>query len=161
MAIDNAGNWWVGSVSKDIETYLMEYTLTDTDYPANAFRLIRCSCGSQTFRLLRALSMTQRTCSACGQLCHICQDGEFSGWEEAVQEESPEPCQCVECGSAVANVGVAFAGYPEDAELDAAKWFYVGVRCSACGILGCFNDGKVGRGPSRDIQPIVTGESAG
>jgi hypothetical protein len=56
------------------------------------------------------------------------------------------------CGSKQANVAVGFAGYDEDPKLDAVKWFYVGLRCARCGVLCCFNDGKVGRGPAKLVS---------
>ena len=46
------------------------------------------------------------------------------------------------------SLGCELRTLPAEPELpDAVLWFFVGVRCSKCGILDCFNDGKVGRGP--------------
>jgi hypothetical protein len=76
-------------------------------------------------------------------------------WEESEAEEGAEPYSCVDCASQEANVLVGFARYDEAPELDAVKWFYVGVRCAHCGILGCFNDGKIGRSPAADVYKSV------
>jgi hypothetical protein len=147
MAIDESGEWWIGSEASDIETYLAEYTAAEEAYPATVFHPVACPCGSDRFRLVRAGSITQRTCPSCGQVRYICRDGQPIHWEEATEEETPEPYSCISCDGDVADVCLGFAGYPEAPELDAVKWFYVGVRCHQCGVLGCFNSGKVGRGP--------------
>jgi hypothetical protein len=80
-------------------------------------------------------------------------------WVEAVEEDGIERYRCIGCGGEEANVGVGFAGYPENPEVDGVKWFYVGVRCVGCGILGCFNEGKVGWGPAVDVYHKVAGAS--
>ncbi len=68
--------------------------------------------------------------------------------------EGVEAYACVECGSSEANVIIGFAQY-EDPSIDAVKWFYVGIRCTVCGVLGCFNDGKVGWGPAAQVYDTV------
>jgi hypothetical protein len=85
----------------------------------------------------------------------------LAAWEEAIHEEKPEPYCCVGCKGTEANVYVGFAGYPEKPQLPAGpvKWFYLGNRCCSCGILGSFNNGKVGRYPAEEVYPEVTGES--
>jgi hypothetical protein len=159
MAIDKSRNWWTGSEAADLGPYLAAYTQSGAAYPATTFRLVRCGCGSDRFRLVRALNITQRTCAACGQVRYICRDGKALHWQEAIEEDEPDPFCCIECGVEEANVCVGFAGYEEKPELDAVKWFYVGARCVGCGLLGCFNDGKVGAGPAITVYPQVTGES--
>lgn len=147
MSIDDSGEWWVGSDPGDIEPYLRAYT--EGAYLISFFRGIRCNCGSDRFRLERAGSLVRRQCAACGSRSFTC--GAAEDWEEAVEEEGSEPYSCVECGGDQANVGVGFAAYDEAPELDAVQWFYVGVRCAGCGILGCFGDGKVGRSPAAEV----------
>jgi hypothetical protein len=149
MAIDDSGEWWVGSDAADIAAYLTVYTRSEGAYPVKVCRLIRCPCGSLRFRVARAAEVTQRICAACGRRKFICRAK--ADWEEAEAEESVEPYICVSCGSKEANLAVGFAGYEENPELDAVKWFYVGLRCATCGVLGCFNDGKVGRGPAAEV----------
>src|SRR5262249_30321016 len=135
VAIQDSGEWCVGSEPTDIEPYLVEFSRTEAAYPSSAFRLVRCQCGSNRFRLLRALNISERTCVACGQVRHISRDAVRVDWEEATEEELPEPFRCVRCVGEEANVGVAFAGYPESPEIDGVKWFFVGVRCTGCGTL--------------------------
>lgn len=158
MAIDESGEWWTGSEASDIEVYLAEYTAMEEAYPATAFHPVACPCGLDRFQLVRAGSITQRTCPSCGQVCYICRDGNPIHWEEASKEEEAELYACVGCNGNGANVCLGFAGYPENPDIDAIKWFYVGVRCCTCGVLSCFNSGKVGRGP---MGPAVFAEVAG
>ena len=153
MAIDNSGSWWIGSDASDIEPYLRAYTGSEDAYPVSTYRAVQCQCGSDSFRIERAIDIVRRECVACGLHHFICRT--LADWEEAVEEEASEPFSCVECPGNEANIGVGFAGYPEAPEVDGVKWFYVGVRCTSCGVLGCFGDGKVGRGPtSKVVQQI-------
>ena len=155
MAIDDSGEWWTGSEASDIEPYLAEYTASRGAYPATAFWPVVCPCGSPRFRLAGAGSTTQRTCTECGQVRYLARFGDDIGWAEAVEEEGAELCACVGCGGDTVNVCLGFADYarhpgckdmPVSLLPDAVLWFFVGVRCVECGALGCFNDGKVGRG---------------
>jgi hypothetical protein len=158
MLIDDSGEWWIGSEPGDISTFLVEYTQIEEAYPSTTFRPVQCPCGCNRFRLLRVVDMTRRTCLGCAASRFIARFSKAIHWEAAVQEETPEPYRCVGCAGEVANVTVGFAGYPEDPQLDSVKWFYVGVRCAGCGILGSFNGGKVGRGPTAEVIKQVTGE---
>jgi hypothetical protein len=161
MAIDDSGKWWTGTEPADIPVYLAELTRYKSPYPATDFRQVRCGCGSERFRLVRAREMTQRTCAECGQVAYVSRGKVvLAAWEESVHEEKPEPFRCVGCGGDEANVCVGFACYPEAPHLPpAVKWFHVGIRCCACGILSRFNDGKVGRFPPKKAYPEVTGEA--
>jgi hypothetical protein len=149
VTIETAGKWWVGSDPADVADYLAAYTRSAEAYPTDAYRAIKCPCGSRRFRVTRAGSVTRRVCPACGRSKFICRAA--GDWEEAVAERRGERYQCVECRSTLANVTVGFAGYEENPELDAVKWFYVGLRCARCGVLCCFNDGKVGRGSAAHV----------
>ena len=50
-----------------------------------------------------------------------------------------------------------FRNKPDASLPDAVLWFFVGIRCSACGLLGCFNDGKVGWGPAEEVYRRLPG----
>ncbi len=173
MVIDDSGEWWTGSEPSDIKTYLAEYTAGANSYPATAFLAVTCSCQSDRFRISRARSSTQRTCVDCGQVAYISRSGDSSGWDEAIDyEEIPDPYACAACSGDQVNVCVGFAGYANhpgsrgkkksaSSVPDAVLWFYVGVRCIECGTLGCFNDGKVGRGQmDESFFREITGESS-
>jgi ferredoxin-like protein FixX len=159
MAIDDSGEWWTGTSRYDIEHYLAASTQAEEVYAATVFHAVICSCSSNLFLLARAGDLTRRTCVHCGQVRYICRDGDLTHWEEAVRENELHSYRCIGCEGNVANISLGFAGYVENPELDAVKWFYVGVRCCECGILGCFNDGKIGRGPmNASLFSQVAGE---
>jgi hypothetical protein len=162
MAIDDSGKWWTASEASDIPIYLAEYTRFECAYPATEFRQVRCGCGSARFRLLRAREVTQRTCAECGQVGYISRGKvALAAWKEASHEEEPESYRCVGCKGNEVNVYVGFAGIPDKPQLPAGpvKWFYIGNRCCTCGILGSFNNGKVGRSPAEEVYHEVTGEA--
>lgn len=153
MAVDDSGEWWIGSEPEDIQEYLAALTQSEGGYLAKTFRLIRCSCGSKRFKLDRASDITRRTCESCGSTKFIYREAE--DWQEAEADEAVESYSCVKCVSTAADLVVGFAGYDENPEIDGVKWFYVGVRCPECGILSCFNDGKIGWGPAADVYESV------
>jgi hypothetical protein len=153
MAIKDDGEWWIGSETKDIEEYLTAYTQGEGYYPCSVFREVVCPCDCDEFKLERASSVTQRTCKRCGREQYICR--ELGDWEEAVAEENPEKFVCVQCKCQLTNLVVGFAGYDDDKSLDAVKWFYVGTRCVNCGILGCFNEWKIGVAPASEVYKTI------
>ena len=136
MTIDTSGKWWTGSEPNDIDEYLKEYT--SDAYPTDEFRLCRCRCNCETFKLWADddAGVAKRQCTSCGEAAFVADSEEY--WDEA----SPEAWRCVECGSTQTNVGVGFALYSD--EDGGIRWIYVGVRCADCGVLGCFAGWKVG-----------------
>lgn len=139
MAIDKSGKWWVGTSPGDIKEYLEAYT-ADV-YPADEFRLAKCTCGSVEFKLDadNDEGVAKRKCIHCDKEHLICDSDEF--WKEA----EPESWKCIECGSEVANIGV---GFSLSKNKQAVRWLYVGERCSECGVLGYFVGWKIAYEPS-------------
>jgi hypothetical protein len=155
-------------MADNLEEYLAHFTTTTQAYPATAFHRVTCPCGSDHFTLDRAGTITRRVCTGCGQVRYIDRFGTGDGWLEAVEDqEGADAFFCEACGNDEARVCLGFAGYPESPDIDAVKWYYVGVRCTACGADECFNDGKVGRGPMAELvfrqidgeQPLEEGDS--
>ena len=147
MSIDTSGEWWVGSEPSDIEEYLRGYS--EDGYPVTWYVPIKCECGSERFRLKRADEIVQRECASCGTRKFICRT--LDDWEEAIDEEKPVVYKCITCKGKTVNVGVGFArfeGIPDD---DVVRWYYVGERCSECGVLSSFGDGKMSEGPSSKV----------
>jgi len=149
---------------RDVPEFLARFTDPSKrggGYRATAFWPVVCSCGGNCFRLVRAGTTTQRTCTKCGQVRDISRFGDGCDWEEALEDRGAEPFTCgYECdGSKGAKVCLGFAGYPHNPELDAVLWFFVGIQCGGCGVISCFNDGKVGRGPMGEaVFRSVAGE---
>jgi hypothetical protein len=141
MVIDPRGEFWKGSEASDLRKYLERYT--SQAYAAQEFRNAKCTCGSEEFRLDcdDDEGTARRTCSRCKQEHFICDSEEY--WDGA----EPDQCICI-CEKSIFNIMVAFALYPES---DDVKWMYIGCRCVACGILGCYGDWKIGYGPSNQL----------
>jgi hypothetical protein len=141
MSIDRSGKWWVGTDAGDIQEYLKAYS--SDSYPIAEFRKATCTCGGDAFLLLADddEGCARRMCTSCGEEKYICDSAEY--WSDA----SPEEYKCVECNSAHANIGVGFSLY-QDGEI---RWLYVGERCAACGVLGCFAGWKIGYAPSKHL----------
>jgi len=135
MTIDTSGEWWVGDRPTDIAQYLESYASSE-GYGISEFRLARCRCGSQSFLLDADIDegAARRTCTACQSQHFICDSAEY--WDDA----GATGLRCV-CESESINIGIGFSIYPSQ---DGIRWIYVGVRCTACGVLGCFVDWKVG-----------------
>lgn len=74
MAIDDSGDWWIGSEPSDIQEFLAAFTHSKDAYPAESYRLVRCLCGSERFTLDRSAEVTRRTCAACGTSRFICRE---------------------------------------------------------------------------------------
>jgi hypothetical protein len=148
-------------MAKTLAEFLRESTAARGIYPATAFYPVVCPCGSLRFRLERARSITLCLCVRCNTKRFIDRFGTDTGWDEAVEDqEGAEEFWCEACDGEEAEICLGFAGYPEAPELDAVKWFYVGVRCCGCGVDTCFNDGKVGRGPmSESTFRDIAGEA--
>jgi hypothetical protein len=141
MAVDRTGKWWVGDHPNDIREFLEAYS--SDGYRVHEFRPSKCECGSERF-LLRAdddEGCAQRQCETCGRKQFICDSEEY--WADA----KPEQWTCVECKANACNVGVGFSLY-EDGQI---RWLYVGERCAACGVLGCFAGWKIAYAPSRQL----------
>ncbi len=146
MSIDTSGTWWVGSEPSDIAGFLVAYA--PKGYEVHELRLAQCNCGSLAF-LLDAddnESVARRTCTSCASEHFICDSGEY--WNDA----EPERLKCIECGSESTNVGVGFSIYPDRGGI---RWLYVGTRCTACGVLGCFAGWKVGTSDSMNLLESV------
>ncbi len=146
MGIDTSGKWWVGSRPGDIRAFLEAYTRDA--YFSDVFRLSRCACDSSAFYLEADddEGAAKRTCTRCEAEHFICDSEAY--WKEA----RPEKWACVECGSLICNIGVGFSLYADKA---AIRWLYIGVRCTECGVLGCFAGWKIGYEPSLQLMDKV------
>src|SRR5687767_12547506 len=120
MAIDTSGEWWTSSEAEDIEPYLRAYAESEGSYLIDAYRAVRCPCGCERFRVMRAGDVARRECAECRLTSFVCRRSD--DWDEAT-DEGVETYKCVECQGQEANIGVGFAGY-SDPGADAVKWFY-------------------------------------
>ena len=135
MAVDTSGEWWKGTGPDDVRAFLEAYAAEG--YAVHDFRLARCTCQSDVFRLEADddEGTARRSCARCGEQRFICDSEEY--WAHA----APEAWRCVECPSETTNIGVGFSFYEDGRGI---RWLYIGVRCTDCGMLGCFTGWKVG-----------------
>jgi hypothetical protein len=91
------------------------------------FRVSKCKCGSEVFRLKYHQASAQRSCVSCGAEHFICEGEEW--WNHY----TPEEWKCKACGANVCNLGVAF--YIDDN--DWVSFMTIGQRCGKCGKIGC------------------------
>jgi hypothetical protein len=93
-----------------------------------------CKCGGRVFRLRLddVQGAAVRRCAACRRE-HPIGDG-----EDYLDEANLQVQECV-CGEDVfeITVGVSLSEGSED-----VRWLYVGCRCPACGLTGCYGDWK-------------------
>jgi hypothetical protein len=133
MGLRKKGKWWYGDSQADIRGELARIGKLNEDVPTQ-FADAECSCGSHLFRL--ALDEEQgaaiRTCSKCSTVHPIGDSDEY------LEEAEPQPSICT-CGKDVFEITVGVSLYDES---DDVRWFYVGCRCSSCGVTGCYGDWK-------------------
>ena len=136
--IDKSGKWWKGTAASDLEVYLADYT--EDGYVASRFTRAKCSCGGETFIVDAddTEGAASRTCVACEQTSFIADSAEY--WSEA----EPDRCACP-CGAEEMNVCLGFAMRDDGNDV---RWIYLGLRCTKCGVLGCYADWKVSYSPS-------------
>jgi len=140
VPIDKSGEWWKGSEYADLQEYL---GLLDTEgYLVERVVQSVCTCGGIVFRLQADAEQgcAARTCVTCSARAFICDSGDY--WGEA----EPEWVRC-SCGSERFEIGVGFA-FRADGDV---RWITIGVRCTACGVLGRPVDWKIDYGPTAHL----------
>jgi len=137
MSIDKSGEWWRGASFADLVEYVRE--VTAAGYPAERVVQSVCACGGKVFLLQGDAQegCARRTCVACDNTAFIGDSADY--WEEA----EPEDLACP-CGQRNHEVGVGFA-FRERGDV---RWITVGVRCTACGVLGSPVDWKIDYSPT-------------
>ena len=129
VALRVKGEQHFGDSQADIRAELLGYSKANA-YVAEHFADARCTCGAHVFGL--SLDDTEgaavRTCSECDQEHAIGDSGDY------LDEAELEDCECP-CGGTDFEVTVAVALYKGS---DDVKWLYLGCRCIAWVIRGCW-----------------------
>jgi hypothetical protein len=132
MTLQLRGAYAYGDSQEDIRTYLASYSRRN--YPAVHYADAICICGSNLFQLY----VDDRVGAAvrvCQQYQHQHPIGDSAGYlSEAQLEECVCPC-CADVFEITAGVSL----YHESKDV---KWLYLGCRCPACGLVGCYGDWK-------------------
>jgi hypothetical protein len=140
MALRQSGDNWYGDGPEDVWSYFVWWT-RDSVEPVKHWRQAVCGCGATEFEVM----LDQDEGRAC-RYCLECQAGRLlldeNGATDFPAGYDPEPCTCL-CGMdefQVIGVTAPFQG-----DTDSAKWFHLGLRCVACGCLGCYSEGWLPR----------------
>lgn len=133
MGLRKKGKWWYGDSQADIRDELTRVGELN-EYVPTQFADAKCSCGSQTFQL--ALDDNEgaavRTCPMCNTEHPIGDSNEY------LDEAELQTSICV-CGKHIFEITVGVSLYDNS---DDVRWLYVGCRCPACGLTGCYGDWK-------------------
>ena len=145
MPLRQDGDYWYGDGPEDVWDYFVLYHGT-TD-PVGNWKQAVCGCGSTCFNILldRDGEDAERICMVCGHLHRILDDphmlrssGDPQLDEElrmAETESVSSECLCICELDEFEVVGVTS---PIPGKPVSANWFYLGLRCVACGCLGCY-----------------------
>jgi hypothetical protein len=137
MALRRKGQYWYGETPSDVWDYFVQWT---RDKPfvdeVTHWKQAVCPCGNATFNLFlhEGAGIALRVCGECGaeyRMLDHPDDARMRGGEEPDPPEFLCICECDE----FEVIGVTAPFHP--ARPDTAKWFYLGVRCTECGCLGC------------------------
>lgn len=133
MGLRKQGKYWYGDSQADIAQELKRYGELN-EYTPTHFADPECSCGSKVFRLRldNDEGAAIRSCSACG-IEHAMGDS-----EEYLADATLDGCTCV-CGGEAFEITVGVSLYEDSNDV---RWLYVGCRCVACGLTGCYGDWK-------------------
>jgi hypothetical protein len=133
MALRKRGKWWYGDSQADIRDELTRQGKLN-EYVPTQFADAKCSCSSTTFRLRLDDNegAAVRVCSACGG------EHPIGGSDEYLEDAELQEAACV-CGKGLFEITVGVSLYDDS---DDVRWLYLGCRCPACGLTGCYGDWK-------------------
>jgi hypothetical protein len=121
---------------KDIRAELVHFSdHGEGSYFPTKFADAVCACGRREFMLELddAAGVAIRTCGTCGTR-HVMADG-ASYLDDAADLDDRE---CF-CGSPLFEITVGVSLYRGSNDV---RWLYVGCRCPACGLAGCYGEWK-------------------
>jgi hypothetical protein len=146
MALRKRGKWWYGDSRADIRHELVRLG-TLNEYVPTEFADAKCSCGSDLLglRVDDEQGAAVRVCAACGLEHPIGDSAEY------LAEAELEQATCV-CGKDVFEVVVGVSLYDGSEDV---RWLYIGCRCPACGLTGCYGDWKNEFNGFRDLLARV------
>lgn len=145
MAIRKRRGTWFGDDAADIDAYLAFYS--EDEHPIEVVRHATCTCGTTTFTVTLddEEGFAERRCTAC-RAAHLMIDS-----EDSAEDAEPGQATCP-CNGEIFEVAAGFAFYLEPRE---PKWVYVGLRCVACGLLGCYTSWAIDYSPANQLLDRV------
>ena len=133
MALRRQGEYSYGDSQADIRDELARFGKLNAYVPTQ-FADARCGCGSSTFRL----RMDENE-GAAVRVCAACAEEHSIGDSEEYLEEAELQDHGCHCGEDALEITVGVSLYDGS---DDVRWLYVGCRCPACGLTGCYGDWK-------------------
>jgi hypothetical protein len=135
VALRRDGQYWYGDVPTDVWGYFVWWTRNSPE-PVKHWQQAVCPCGNGAFVVEGAEDegQYQRTCTACDAQVVLFAK-EFSRKKKWRNDLPVLECTCYGEEFEVVGVTAPFMG-----DTDSAKWFYLGLRCTHCGCLGCYDD---------------------
>ncbi|QDU00376.1 hypothetical protein V6x_00490 [Gimesia chilikensis] len=130
--------YWYGDDHADLRQELQRYSELN-GYPIDNFADVRCTCGNDSFYF-----GTDEDEGVALRICGRCEDEHLMGDSEEYAEEAEiEKHGCV-CGAEVFQITAGIYRYrnEDDSLSPDVKWLYLGCRCVACGLVGCYADWK-------------------
>jgi hypothetical protein len=133
MGLVKRGKYWYGDGQADIRPELLRYSKRNA-YLIDHFADAVCTCGGRLFRLEMddAAGAAVRRCVSCRKKHAIGDSADF------LDEAELEKYECV-CGEDVFEITVGVSLYEGSEDV---RWLYLGCRCPACGLTGCYGDWK-------------------
>lgn len=134
MTLREAGGNDLGDDHSDLRLSMAAWS-EQHGYPINRFADVECSCGSKVFQFANdeEVGAAMRVCVKC-KAEHVMCDGEE--YLEDDEELEMSACFC-EGTEFEGTVGVNLYADSND-----VRWFYLGMRCVKCSVLGVYADWK-------------------
>lgn len=133
MALRKKDKWWYGESQADIRVEMTRFGEEGECVPTQ-FADAQCQCGNRLFQL--ALDEDQGVAVRICSQCHA--EHPMADSEDYLDAAELELSVCV-CEQDVFEITVGVSLYEESEDV---RWLYVGCRCPACGITGCYGDWK-------------------
>ncbi|ADB34668.1 hypothetical protein Kfla_5662 [Kribbella flavida DSM 17836] len=143
MVIERGRPWWQGTEAGDLDEYLRAFSHGQVCAAVHA----RCEgCDGSVFGVSVDADngYAERRCVRCGATHVMLDSAEAAGDADVGEAACP-------CGGEEFEVAVGFAERV-DGELG---WVFVGLRCTADGVLGIYLDWKIDYLPSRQLLELV------
>ena len=133
MALRKKGKYWYGDGQLDICEELQRYSKLNS-YPIQHFANAICTCGNRLFFLQMddTVGAAVRRCASGDEQHPI---GDSADYLEDAQLQKNE---CA-CGKACSRSRLASHSTKDSVDV---RWLYLGCRCPACELTGCYGDWK-------------------
>ena len=133
MPIRRENNQTFADSQADIRSELVRYSELN-GYVAEHFADARCDCAATTFKLGldENAGVAVRFCQSCGGELGMADSNDYFDEAEIYIAE------CT-CGGDIFEITLGVALYADSEDV---RWLYVGCRCPACNLAGCYGDWK-------------------